>query len=85
MFLNSLSFFSTNFPTENFNEEDFGSRQHPGIKTHKKCVKMIVDILSNFDTLCNDKEKGLPAEIALREQQFTYYRDKLLLFEKVGD
>lgn len=47
--------------------------------------EMIVDILSNFDTLCNDKEKGLPAEIALREQQFAYYRDKLLLFEKVGD
>lgn len=45
----------------------------------------IVEVLRNFDTLCNDKEKGLPAEIELREQQFTYYRDKLLMFEKVGD
>ncbi len=40
----------------------------------------IVEVLQNFDLICNDKEIGLPAEIELRERQFEYYRDKLLMF-----
>lgn len=42
----------------------------------------IVKTLSVFDKICNDKEKGLPAEIAYRERQFAYYRDKLLSFNE---
>lgn len=41
----------------------------------------IVTILDRFDTLCNDLTSGLPAEIAARQQQYEYYRDKLLTFE----
>lgn len=42
--------------------------------------KFIVDTLDRFDTLCNDLTSGLPAEIAARQKQYEYYRDKLLTF-----
>ena len=42
----------------------------------------IVKILDQFDTLCNDITKGLPAEIELRKKQYEYYRDKLLTFKE---
>ena len=42
----------------------------------------IVSILDRFDSLCNDMKTGLPAEISARQQQYEYYRDKLLTFRK---
>jgi type I restriction enzyme S subunit len=42
----------------------------------------IVSILDRFDTLINDISTGLPAEIAARQQQYEYYRDKLLTFKR---
>ena len=42
--------------------------------------RRIVAILDRFDTLCNDLTSGLPAEIAARQKQYEYYRDKLLTF-----
>lgn len=42
----------------------------------------IINILDRFDTLCNDISNGLPAEIKARQQQYEYYRDKLLAFKK---
>ena len=42
----------------------------------------IVKILDQFDTLCNDITKGLPAEIELRKKQYEYYRNKLLTFKE---
>ena len=42
----------------------------------------IVSILDKFDTLVNDLSQGLPKEIALRQKQYEYYREKLLDFEK---
>lgn len=45
----------------------------------------IVSILDRFDTLVNDIKQGLPAEIAARQKQYEYYRDKLLTFKEVGD
>lgn len=43
----------------------------------------IVDILDRFNTLCNDISSGLPAEIAMRQKQYEYYRDKLLTFKEL--
>lgn len=43
----------------------------------------IVDILDRFDTLCNNISDGLPAEIAMRQKQYEYYRDKLLTFKEL--
>lgn len=44
----------------------------------------IVEILDHFDTLCNDVSAGLPAEIKAREEQYEYYRNKLLTFNEKG-
>ena len=46
-------------------------------------VKRIVDVLTHFDALCNDLTSGLPAEIAARQKQYEYYRDKLLTFKEL--
>ena len=43
----------------------------------------IVSILDRFDSLCNDMKTGLPAEISARQQQYEYYRDKLLTFRRI--
>jgi type I restriction enzyme S subunit len=42
----------------------------------------IVTILDTFDTLTSSLQEGLPREIALRQQQYEYYRDMLLNFPK---
>ena len=42
----------------------------------------IVRILDKFDTLTTSLQEGLPREIALRQQQYAYYRDLLLNFPK---
>ena len=41
----------------------------------------IVAILDKFDALTNSISEGLPREIALRQQQYEYYREKLLNFK----
>ena len=45
----------------------------------------IVAILDHFDTLCNDIAEGLPAEIAARQKQYEYYREKLLNFKELSE
>ena len=42
----------------------------------------IVSILDRFETLVNDFTQGLPAEIAVVQEQYDYYRNKLLSFEE---
>lgn len=42
----------------------------------------IVAILDKFDALSNSISEGLPREIALRQQQYEYYRDLLFSFPK---
>jgi type I restriction enzyme S subunit len=44
----------------------------------------IVAILDRFDALTADITSGLPAEIAARQKQYEYYRDKLLTFKEVS-
>ena len=44
----------------------------------------IVEMLDRFDNLCNDLTSGLPAEIAARQKQYEYYRDKLLTFKPLA-
>jgi type I restriction enzyme, S subunit len=45
----------------------------------------IVAILDKFDTLTTSLSEGLPREIALRQQQYEYYRDLLLNFPKAAE
>ena len=42
----------------------------------------IASILDKFDTLTTSLTEGLPREIALRQQQYEYYRELLLSFPK---
>ena len=42
--------------------------------------KRIAGILDKFYMICTDLSNGLPAEIAARQKQYEYYRDKLLTF-----
>ena len=45
--------------------------------------KQIVDVLDKFDYLCANISNGLPVEIAARQKQYEYYRDKLLTFKEL--
>ena len=45
----------------------------------------IVQVLDNFDTVCNDLNIGLPKEIELRQKQYEYFREKLLTFVAEGE
>ena len=42
----------------------------------------VVDILDRFDTLTKSLTDGLPAGIEARNQQYEYYRDRLLDFPR---
>lgn len=42
----------------------------------------LVNLIDRFDALCNDLTSGLTAEIAARQKQYEYYRDKLLTFKE---
>lgn len=45
----------------------------------------IVQVLDNFDTVCNDLNIGLPKEIELRQKQYEYWRQMMFNFNKKGD
>ena len=51
----------------------------PSLEAQKK----IVSILDSFQSLVNDINLGLPAEIEGRQKQYEYYRDKLLTFKRL--
>ena len=40
----------------------------------------IINVLDDFNAVCNDLKNGLSAEIGARQEQYEYYRDKLLTF-----
>lgn len=78
---------------KNYVEENQSGSAYPAIsdakvKEYKIPVppieeqERIVGILDKFDTLTNSISEGLPKEIALRKQQYEYYRDLLLSFPK---
>lgn len=47
--------------------------------------KRIINVLDNFDKVCNDLHIGLPAEIEARKKQYEFYRDSLLTFLEKGE
>ena len=53
----------------------------PNIEEQERIVK----ILDQFDSLCSDITKGLPAEIGARQKQYEYYRNKLLTFKELNN
>lgn len=43
----------------------------------------IATLLNNFDVLVSDLSQGLPAEIAAVQEQYEYYRNKILSFPRI--
>ena len=43
--------------------------------------KRIVEVLDNFEKICNDLNIGLPAEIEARQKHYEFYRNYLLTFK----
>ena len=43
--------------------------------------KRIVEVLDNFEKICNDLNIGLPTEIEARQKQYEFYRNFLLTFK----
>ena len=50
----------------------------------KTVQSLIVQVLDNFDAVCNDLNIGLPKEIELRQKQYEFFRDQLLTFAAEG-
>ena len=44
--------------------------------------KRIVEVLDNFEKICNNLNIGLPAEIEARQKQYEFYRNFLLTFKE---
>ena len=42
----------------------------------------IASLLGKFESLVNDLSEGLPAEIVAVQEQYEYYRNKLLTFKR---
>ncbi|MGU7918654.1 restriction endonuclease subunit S [Streptococcus suis] len=79
----------------NFVEENQSGASYPAISNSlveqyklpvpsKKVQSRIVEVLDNFDAVCNDLNIGLPKEIELRQKQYEYFREKLLTFTAEG-
>lgn len=69
-----------------------GSQNNINSKKIKDCLipvpllseqERIITILDKFETLVNDLSQGLPAEIAAVQEQYEYYRNKLLTFNHI--
>ncbi|MGF0088228.1 restriction endonuclease subunit S [Streptococcus hyointestinalis] len=79
----------------NFVEENQSGASYPAISNSlveqyklpvpsKNIQSRIVQVLDNFDMVCNDLKIGLPKEIELRQKQYEFFRDKLLTFTAEG-
>ncbi|MBS8085574.1 restriction endonuclease subunit S [Streptococcus suis] len=79
----------------NFVEENQSGASYPAISNSlveqyklpvpsKKVQSRIVQVLDNFDAVCNDLNIGLPKEIEQRQKQYEYFREKLLTFTAEG-
>lgn len=75
-YLSTISFVvkSSSVPNMNANEVKKLILPIPSIAEQQR----IVSILDKFETLVNDLSQGLPAEIAAVQEQYEYYRNKLL-------
>lgn len=62
------------------NQKNLNSIEIPSPSLKEK--ERIVAILDKFDALTTSLTEGLPGEIALRQQQYKYYRELLLSFPK---
>ena len=79
-YLSTISFVvkSSSVPNMNANEVKKLLLPIPPLSEQER----IVSILDKFEALTSDLSQGLPAEIAAVQEQYEYYRDKLLSFPR---
>lgn len=76
---------------KNINQGGFASVSMPAFKEFSVPLpslatqKRVVDILDRFDALTTSLTDGIPAEIAMRREQYEYYRSRLLDFPHLLD
>ncbi|PHH96691.1 restriction endonuclease subunit S [Fusobacterium nucleatum] len=67
-----------NFPSVDMNK----FKKIPILLPPLEVQKRIVEVLDNFEKICNDLNIGLPAEIEARQKQYEFYRNFLLTFKE---
>ena len=76
---------------KNINQGGFASVSMPAFKEFPiplpslATQERIVDILDRFDTLTTSLTDGIPAEIAMRREQYEYCRSRILDFPRLPD
>lgn len=76
---------------KNINQGGFASVSMPAFKEFPiplpslATQERVVDILDRFDTLTTSLTDGIPAEIAMRREQYEYYRARLLDFPRLPE
>ena len=81
-YLNSIDLtpYITGAAQPKLNQKNLNGISIPNPSPEEK--ERIVAILDKFDALTNSISEGLPCEIELRQKQYEYYRDMLLIFPK---
>lgn len=82
-FKSELQAQSTGSAQSNINLATFDRLKFPFPSLNEQ--NRIVAILDKFDALTTSITEGLPREIALRQQQYEYYRELLLSFSKSNE
>ncbi|QNE68574.1 restriction endonuclease subunit S [Fusobacterium hwasookii] len=67
-----------NFPSVDMNK----FKKIPILLPPLEVQKRIVEVLDNFEKICNDLNIDLPAEIEARQKQYEFYRNFLLTFKE---
>ena len=76
---------------KNINQGGFASVSMPAFKEFPiplpslATQERVVDILDRFDALTTSLTDGIPAEIAMRREQYEYYRARLLDFPRLPE
>lgn len=79
-YLSTISIVVKSSSVPNINANEVKKMQVPILPI---CVQQrIVSILDKFEALVNDLTEGIPAEIAAVQEQYEYYRNKLLTFKQ---
>lgn len=81
-YLSTISIVVKSSSVPNINANEVKKMQVPILPIFVQ--QRIVSILDKFEALVNDLTEGLPAEIAAVQEQYEYYRNKLLTFKDVG-
>lgn len=81
-YLSTISIVVKSSSVPNINANEVKKMQVPILPIFVQ--QRIVSILDKFEALVNDLTEGIPAEVAAVQEQYEYYRNKLLTFKDVG-